>query len=161
MHITNCRCQEVHTGSDELFNFFGGGKYTFHVRSIGYTVLSAFDPTGLSFSRNASRVAVRHELLSLGQVLGLLVVRHIHHDRVERQRVCGQLDEYLILAMVKVDCYRYGRFGSCIGSRPDEKAIAELDLPWEDLNDEGAALALCCFDNPKDVLNVVAVADSV
>ena len=156
MNIANRRCEEIYTSSDELLHLFRRSQHPFHIRRIRHTVLTTLYPPRLGLRGNPSRMAVRNQLSRLCQILFLLMMRHIYHDRVKGQRIRRELDERFILAVIEM--HRYGnRSSRCsVCGCADDEAVGDFDLPWEDLYDKWGTFVFGGSDYADDVLDIVS-----
>lgn len=77
-------------------------KRTFQISRVGDAIFASFNPAALSFHRDSFHMALLRKDLRLLKVFSLVVMRHIHHYRVDRQ-CCNNLTDLLdILRVVDV-----------------------------------------------------------
>lgn len=85
VYVANRRSKEVDAGSDEILHFIRSRKYTLHACGVCDAIFATFDPARLRFRGNTSCMTVCNQLFGLSKILVLLVMRHVHHDGIERQ----------------------------------------------------------------------------
>jgi len=157
MHIPHSRRKEIDPRGNKLLDLVRTSQHALHSHRIRHPVLAALDPARLGLSSDPPRVAVRDQLLRLGQVVSFLVMRHVDHDGVEGQGIGRQAHEFFVLAVVEVDCDGDCGSGGCVCGCADEEAVGGCDGPGEDLDYQGGAVLFCRADDGDDLLEVVAV----
>lgn len=80
---------------------------TLQVTGVCDAILAAVDASTLGLNRDAVVMADAREYLSLGQILFVIVMTHVDHDRIERQVAGNFSNLILILGVVEVQCDRY------------------------------------------------------
>lgn len=154
--VADRRRQKVNARRDELQRFFRRRQDPFQIPRVLHAGLAAVDAAGLGLRRDAQVVAVLDQLRRAGQILLLLVVRHVHHDRVELARLRRLLDRLLALRVVQVQTH--GHFGTAahVRRQVDQVVVGIFLCPGEQEDLAGGVLRLGGFPARDDGFQVVA-----
>ena len=128
---------------------------TFKVPSIRNPLFPTIDPPALSLHGNSLCVAFPRQTLRLLEVLRFLVMRHVNHDRIDRQRRDYLADLRFVLRMVDVQRQWDGRALDGMGGRVRQQGKLR-ESRWEELDDQGRALCFRGADEGCELFYVVA-----
>lgn len=145
MNVAKRRGKQVHSRIHKLLRLLSTRHESSQVKRIRNAVFSALNPPRLCLCCFTVRMAVSNQLLCLGEVFLLGVMRHVYHDGVERQQT-RRLDHFFILAVVEMHCHGDRGLAGGLGGGVDEDAVGGGDGPGEELDDERRFAPLCCFD---------------
>ena len=128
---------------------------TFKVPSIRNPLFTTIYSPALSLHSNPFCMAFPCQTLRLLKILRFLIMRHIHHDRVDRERRDCLADLGFVLGMVDVQRQWDGCALDGMGGRVRQQGKLR-ESRWEELDDQGRALCFCGADEGCELFDVVA-----